>query len=151
MKNFVKLLCIIGSVWAAEHHAQQTAASTFEPAKALLKEYKSLYVINESDDSKIKMIIKNINNVLEDPRLKGKLHVELLAFGGGVELYKKTNPYEPLLIRLQNKGVVMVQCENTLKEKNISKNDLFDFVNYTPTANGEIILRQYEGWAIVKP
>lgn len=147
MKNFVKIVCIIGGIWATEYHAQQTAASTFEPARALLKEYKSLYVINESDENKIKIIIKNINNVLEDPRLKGKLQVELLAFGGGVEIYKKTNPYEPLLISLKNKGVVMVQCENTLKEKNISKNDLFDFVNYTPTANGEMILRQYEGWA----
>lgn len=151
MKNFVKLLSIVAMVWATKNYAQQSIASNFEPAKASLKEYKALYIINESDESKIKMTIKNINNVLEDPRLKGKLYVELLAFGGGVELYKKMNSYEPILSNLKNKGVVMVQCENTLKEKKISKSELFDFVNYTPTANGEIILRQYEGWAIVKP
>ncbi|WP_228374860.1 DsrE family protein [Chryseobacterium oranimense] len=52
---------------------------------------------------------------------------------------------------MQDKGVVMVQCENTLREKKIEKSELFEFVNYTPSGNGEMILRQDEGWAIVKP
>lgn len=123
----------------------------YSVAKANKKQYNALYVINESDENKIKAIIRNVGNALEDPRLKGKLQVELLAFGGGVEMFKKDNSYELLLTTLKDKGVIMVMCENTLKEKKISKSELFDFVNYTPSANGEIILRQYEGWAVVKP
>lgn len=151
MKKIAKFLCLMMAFITTKNYAQQSVTSKFEPAKATLSEYHALYVINESDENKIKAIIRNINNALEDPRLKGKLKVELLAFGAGVEMYKKMNAYEPLLITLKNKGVVMVQCENTLNEKKISKNELFDFVNYTPSANGEIIIREYEGWAIVKP
>lgn len=150
MKNLKKILFLATAFIAVKHLAQQTI-SEHPVAKATKKHYNALYVINESDENKIKAIIRNVGNALEDPRLKGKLEVELLAFGGGVEMFKKDNSYELALTALKNKGVVMVMCENTLKEKKIAKSELFDFVNYTPSANGEIILREYEGWAVVKP
>jgi hypothetical protein len=149
MKNLIKILTF--SVFLTGFMGFAQKAAVYEPAKSINKEYKALYVINEGDDQKIRIIIRNINNAMEDPRLKGKLKVELLAFGGGVEMFRKKNPYWELLTGLQDKGVVMVQCENTLREKKIEKSELFEFVNYTPSGNGEMILRQDEGWAIVKP
>ena len=128
----------------------ETGSSTFTPAAAPLQQYHALYVINESGP-KIKSIIGNITNVLKDPRLKGKLFIELLAFGDGIEMLLKANNYEALLQPLLDKGVVFVQCINTLTGRGISQEELYPFVQYVPSANGEIILRQYEGWAIVKP
>jgi intracellular sulfur oxidation DsrE/DsrF family protein len=124
---------------------------SFHGAEATLKGYKALYVLNQSDDKKIRGTIRNINNALEDPRLKGKLQIELVAFGDGVELYKKTNHYDTLLTGLQSKGVLLVQCENTLRERKISKEELWPFISYAPSGNGEIIIRQQEGWAVVHP
>jgi intracellular sulfur oxidation DsrE/DsrF family protein len=124
--------------------------SNFRPAAAALQQYHVLYVINESG-SKIKSIIGNITNVLKDPRLEGKLFIELLAFGDGIEMLLKANNYEELLKPLIDKGVVLVQCINTLTGRGISREELYPFVHYVPSANGEMILRQYEGWAIVKP
>ncbi|HJW16675.1 MAG TPA: DsrE family protein [Flavisolibacter sp.] len=125
--------------------------ASYNGAEATLKSYKALYVLNQSDDKKIRGTIRNINNALEDPRLKGKLQIELVAFGDGVELYKKTNHYDTLLTVLQGKGVLLVQCENTLRERKISKEELWPFISYTPSGNGEIIIRQQEGWAVVHP
>ncbi len=150
MKLLFKIITLSTLLIGASTFGQKTTLH-YEPAKAVEKQYKALYVIDEAQDEKIKMTIRNINNALDDPRLKGKLKVELLAFGAGVEMYKKTNPYEKLLSGLVDKGVVMVQCENTLRERKINKSELFDFVNYTPSGNGEIILREYEHWAVVKP
>ncbi|HUQ96941.1 MAG TPA: DsrE family protein [Chitinophagaceae bacterium] len=123
----------------------------FHGADATLKEYKALYVLNQSDDKKIRGLIRNVNNALEDPRLKGKLQVELVAFGDGVELYKKANRYDTLLLNLQNKGVLLAQCENTIRERNISKEELWPFISYVPSGNGEIIIRQQQGWSVVHP
>ncbi len=131
--------------------AQKAAVKTFPAAEASFKEYKALYVLNESGDKKIRAVLRNINNALKDPRLIGKLQVELIAFGDGVELYKKANGYDTLLTALQNKGVLLVQCENTVQERKISKTELWPFLTYVPSGNGEIILRHYEGWAIVHP
>lgn len=130
---------------------KQHSKSVFHGATASLKEYHALYILNQSDDKKIKAIIRNINNALEDPRLKGKLKVELVAFGEGVEIFKKSNHYDTLLISLKNKGVLLAECENTLRERKISKDELWDFISFVPSGNGEIIIRQYQGWAMVHP
>ena len=130
---------------------KQNSGPVFHGATASLKEYKALYILNQSDDKKIKAIVRNINNALEDPRLKGKLKIELVAFGQGVEIFKRSNHYDTLLMSLKNKGVLLAECENTLTEKKISKDELWDFISYVPSGNGEIIIRQYQGWAVVHP
>ena len=151
MKKLQALLIAVLCFMSISIFAQQKPDTTFEPAKAYKKHYNALYILNEAEDKKIKGILRNINNVLSDPRLKGKLKIEVLAFSDGVEMYKKANSYQKLLVALKDKGVLFVQCSKTMEERKIDKNELFDFVNYVPTGNGEIILRQYEGWAIVHP
>jgi intracellular sulfur oxidation DsrE/DsrF family protein len=131
--------------------AQQTDPAAFTGATAKLKHYDALYILNSNDDRKIKGFLRNIDNALEDPRLKGKLHVELIAFGDGVAVYMKSGTYEDALKNLQAKGVVLAECSNTIRERKIDKNDLFPFISYVPSGNGEIIIRQYEGWAVVHP
>lgn len=123
----------------------------FRPAEAPLARYNALYILNQSDEKIIRGLIGNIVNVLNDPRLKDKLHIELVAFGDGIELYRESNGYGLLLLPLMKSGVVFLQCINTLTSRNISRDELHPFVQYVPSANGEIILRQYEGWATIKP
>lgn len=127
------------------------AATTFEAAAAQRDIYRALYVLNEGSDKKIKSLVQNILNVLKDPRLEGKLFIALLAFGDGIELFLLSNPYNTLLKNLADKGVVFLQCTNTLISRNISAAELHANVQLVPSANGEIILRQYEGWAVVHP
>ena len=114
-------------------------------------EYKALYISNQSDDKKIKSVLRNISNVLADPRLKGKLQVELIAFSDGVEIFKKANRYDTLLIYLQRKGVLLAQFGNTMRERKIDKEYLWPFGSYVLSGNGEIIIRHYQGWATIHP
>ncbi|CAL1521632.1 DsrE family protein [Chitinophaga sp. MM2321] len=113
--------------------------------------YKAVYQLNSDNDKVIRGTLRNIKNALEDPRLQNKLTIELVAHSGGVALYRKDHPYEELLQDLKARGVILVECENTLKEKKISKDELFPFVNYTPSGNGELIIKQQEGWSYVHP
>ncbi|MEO7486349.1 MAG: DsrE family protein [Ferruginibacter sp.] len=148
--SLMVLLFALGCSGTAFSQAK-TPVSEFHGATASLKQYKALYILNHGDQHQIKAVLRNINNALEDPRLKGKLKVELIAFGDGVEIYKKSNGYDTLLLGLKNKGVILAQCENTIRERKISKGDLWPFIAYVPSGNGEIIIRQYQGWAIVHP
>lgn len=132
-------------------YSQSGKIEIFKSAEAPKSHYNALYVLNESDDKKIRGILRNINNVMNDPRLKGKLHIEVVAFSDGVEMYKKSNHYDTLLLPLKERGVVFAQCARTMEERRIEKSELYDFVHYVPSGNGEIILRQYQGWAVVHP
>lgn len=151
MKNYLLLAIAFVLLFCSKQAAAQTDPAAFTGAQPKLDHYDALYVLNSGDDKKIHGIIRNMNNVLEDPRLKGKLHIELIVFGDGVAVYMKSNSYEQALKDLKAKGVVMAECSNTVRERKIDKNDLFDFISYVPSANGEIILRHYEGWAVVHP
>ena len=79
------------------------------------------------------------------------MFVALLAFGDGIELFRLAKPYGPLLERLAGQGVAFVLCANTLSSREIGPAELHPSVQLVPSANGEIILRQYEGWAVVHP
>ncbi|MCX6216776.1 DsrE family protein [Spirosoma sp.] len=127
------------------------AQPDFHGVKATKSAYHVAYQLNTDDEAKIKATLKNIQNALDDPRLKGKLEVELVVHGGGVAALKKGSPFEQTLLDLQKQGVVLAQCENTLRERKISKDEMLPFIGYTPSGNGELIIRQQQGWAIMHP
>jgi len=127
------------------------APSGFYGAQANLKSYKALFILDDSNPKKMEAILHNIENSLDDPRLKGKLQVELIAFGAGVDLYKKINHMDTLLLPLLKRGVILAECENTMKMKKISRDELWPFVSYVPSGNGEIIIREAQGWVGIHP
>lgn len=147
MKKIGSLLIILMCLTSINAYSQQK----IKPAKVHKRHYNALYVLNEGDDKKIRGILRNIKNVLNDPRLKGKLQIEVIVFSDGAEMYKKSTNYQSLLVPLKEQGVLFAQCSKTMEERKIEKSELYEFVNYVPSGNGEIILRQYEGWAIVHP
>lgn len=150
MKRITILTVIFSLAFLGTVYAQQTTP-VFNGAIATLNSYNALYVLNSGDEKKISSTLRNINNALNDPRLKGKLQIELIVFGDAFTVYQKSGPYEDRLKELVQKGVILAQCENTLIQRKIEKSSLFPFVSFVPTANGEIIIRHYEGWAIVHP
>ncbi|MCW3462251.1 DsrE family protein [Chitinophaga nivalis] len=139
MKKTLLLLCCCCILAAHQAISQQKT------------KYKAVYQLNSDDDKIIRGTLRNIKNALEDPRLQQKITIELVAHGGGVTVFKKDHPYEELLQDLKARGVILVECENTLKERNIKKEELFPFISYTPSGNGELIIRQQEGWSYVHP
>lgn len=143
-------LFLLGSFTTA--NAQQTKkAAAFHGAKAVKSDYKAIYQLDTDNDKVITATLRNMANALKDPRLGGKLQLELVAHGGGITVFLKKNKFGPLLKKLADQGVILAACENTLRSKNISPSELFPFVSYVPSGNGELIIRQQQGWAIIHP
>jgi len=150
------LLCVTGILFASTVAAQAKEDALqknkeFTGAKATLKEYHAIYQIDENNPDIFKKAIRNIINALNDPRLAGKVKIELIAYAGGTAINLKANNYGDQLKELIEKGVIVAQCHNSLVEQKISPDQIYDFVAIVPSGNGELILRQAEGWAIVKP
>lgn len=137
---------------AAQTQEELTKNASFQGAIAEKKVYHTIYQLDSNDPKTIEKAIRNINNALDDPRLKGKLTVELITFSGGTEAFlKSTSKYEEQFKKLIARGVIVAQCTNSLKERNLTKEQLFDFIGYVPSGNGELIIRAHQGWNIVKP
>lgn len=129
----------------------QKSTSGFHGAQATKAHYNAIYQLDVNDPKVMGRTLRNIENVLNDPRLKGKLTVELIAYAGGTNIYFKGNKYGKKLKELKDKGVILAQCNNTLHERHISKSRLYPFVSIVPSGNGELIIREAEGWSVVKP
>lgn len=151
MKKVFILLITFTALFFSQHAQSQTTPKAFTGAEATLDNYKALYELNSGDTKTITSTLRNINNALEDPRLKGKLEVELIAFGDGLAVYQKDNSFKKTLEALQDKGVILAACQNTIRERKIDTNNLFHFISFVPSGNGEIIIRQYQGWAVLHP
>lgn len=150
MKKFICLSLLFILALHITAQAQQPA-KIYNGAVATKKHYKAVFQLNSDDDKVIRSTVKNIENALNDARLKNKLKVELVVHGAGVAAFKKDSPYEPLMQELLQQGVILAQCLNTLKERNISKDALFPFLSFVPSGNGELIILQQQGWAYIHP
>lgn len=149
MKKYTFILLALAFAAFVKPAKAQTSKTEFTGAVPKLAHYDALYTLNSGDDTKIRTIFRSISHAMEDPRLKGKLKVELIVFSDGVAAFMKNSPYEAQWKELLDKGVILAQCNNTIVARNIKPTDLFPFVSLVPSGNGEIILRQYEGWAVV--
>jgi len=136
---------------AAQENPAIAHNKSYQGAQATKQHYQAIYQLDSNVPTTIEKAIRNINNVLQDPRLKGKIEIELVAFSGGTEAFLKNGKYETAFRDLIDKGVIVAQCLNSLRERNLKKEELYDFIAYVPSGNGELVIRSSEGWVIVKP
>ncbi|WP_205943632.1 DsrE family protein [Pedobacter cryophilus] len=123
----------------------------FNDAVSKKSKYKVVYQLNTDNAQVIESTLNNIGNSLADVTLKDKLKVELVVHGGGSVLFMKDHPYEKQLLALKEKGVIMVQCLNSMKKRKLTKEQMFPFIFYVESGNAELIIRQQQGWAYIHP
>lgn len=126
-------------------------AGPFAGAQATKDHYGVIFHIDEGGQATIKKTLTNVENLLNDPRLKGKVQVELIANSKGFAVYVKNNGFEEKLKELQKEGVILAQCSNTLRELHVDRKNLYSFVSIVPSGMGEITLREAQGWAYIHP
>ncbi|GAA4499536.1 hypothetical protein GCM10023172_18300 [Hymenobacter ginsengisoli] len=131
--------------------AMAAKAAQFTGTPATKAHYRAVYQLDSDDPKLISKTLHNMQNALNDPRLKGKLELELVVFSGGTVVFKKDQPYEADVLVLQRAGVILAQCQNSMNAYKLTKADMLPYISVVPTGNGELIIRQAEGWAIVHP
>lgn len=85
---------------------------------------------------------------------EGNYDIIVLANAKTVKFLDSTSEEEKeedKLISYQKRGVDFLACENALKERNIDPASLFACVSIVPSGVMEIIKKQNEGFAYIKP
>lgn len=131
--------------------AAAAPAREFHGARPKHARYRAIFQVDSDAPGLFKKTLNNVRNVLEDPRLKGRVDVELLANGRGYEIYKPGNGLEADLKVLAGRGVILAQCGNTLRELKLDAATLYPFIHVVPSAMGELVIRQGDGWAYIHP
>lgn len=155
MKKLFPLFILLFSLGACSQKTRPSAVEVenqkFEGAIAGRSNYFAIYQLDTDDPKVVDKAFRNINNALADRRLIGKLKLELVTFGDGTNVMLSGSPYEATLKSLLQRGLTIVQCNTSLVNRGISRNRLLPFIGVVPSGNGELIIRNAEGWAIIKP
>lgn len=113
---------------------------------------KSGVVVQVSDDSQATWnqalnVVRNIQAVYG----KDKVDVELVVFGNGAGLLKFDSPLANRIDDTLGNGAQVVMCENTMKAQKLTPADMHAKIGFVKAGVIEIIERQKQGWAVIRP
>ena len=108
--------------------------------------YSVIFHVDEM--TKWELTLKNVANLLEQTQLC----VEVLANSAAVSGYVSSqNPLIASMQQLDAQGVRFVACNNALKGLGIDRASLPEFIKVVPAGVLELVERQAEGFAYIKP
>lgn len=112
-------------------------------------DYSVIFHVDEME--KWVLTLKNVSNLLEQVDAKAA-HVEVLANSEAVRGYVlPQSAFAAAMRQLNRQGVLFVACNNALRGLGIDRTGLLPFVKVVPAGVLELVERQSEGYAYIKP
>jgi intracellular sulfur oxidation DsrE/DsrF family protein len=148
MKNCVLVIAVLalGTLMFRGWADAQEKGSRPEGTKML----KAVIHVNFADTERQKHGLKNISNILKEA--KAPSDIEVVCHGAGISLLvKEKSSHGDEVSRLMKAKVRFAACENTMKEKGISKEQLLPGVETVPSGAFEVIKKQQEGFGYFRP
>jgi uncharacterized protein len=113
-----------------------------------LDEHKIIIQLTSSDTNVHKMVVKQISNILAAAP-NSKIEVVCHASGINVLMTRQTKVH-PQIMDLTKKGVAFIACENTMRDKKITKEEIIPEAGYVKTGILEIVHKQEQGWSYIR-
>lgn len=97
-----------------------------------------------------KVAVHNAHN-LQQALLPRRARIEIIAFGPGLRMLLKTSPVAHALLLLHQSGVTIDACKRSVLREGLAPADISPIVHYIPSGIAEIVRREREGWAYIRP
>lgn len=108
-----------------------------------------LFQVSDEDPKKWNLTLNNARNIQAD--LKGKVEIEIVAYGPGIGILKADALVANRVIDAMATGIQVVACENTMTNQKITKEDMIGGIGYVQAGVVEIMRKQQAGWAYIRP
>jgi uncharacterized protein len=82
---------------------------------------------------------------------KDKVDVELVVFGNGAGMLQFDSPLANRIEDTLASGANVYMCENTMQGRKLTRKDMLPKIGYVKAGVIEIIEKQKQGWAVVRP
>lgn len=112
-----------------------------------MSNYRLLIHLHEKE--KWKMAINNSLNLLKDLN-DDHITIEVVANGAAVLSYIEDQDLLKEMDSMVEKGVIFTACQNSLNDRKIPIQSLPTTVVVVPSAVGELVKKQHEGYAYIK-
>ena len=128
-------------------HAQNMGATG---QKSSPKKHKLVIQVSDSDPAKWNLALNNAKNVQDDVGA-ANVDIEVVVYGPGIGMLKLESPSAARVAEAMKANVKVIACENTMRTLKLTKDDMQTAISYVPAGVTEIMTKQGEGWAYVRP
>ena len=138
----VAVLAAVGILSGTVSHAQAQPAAT-QRARVVIQ-------VSDSDQGKWNLALNNARNIQTDLGA-ANVDVEIVAYGPGIGMLKMDSPVGGRIDEATTAGVKVIACENTMKGQKLTRADMLNGIAYVPAGVVELMSRQQQGWAYIRP
>jgi intracellular sulfur oxidation DsrE/DsrF family protein len=124
-----------------------TASATAQP---MPQRNRVVIQVSDGDPAKWNLALNNARNLQTDLG-SNNVEIEIVAYGPGIGMLKLESPVANRIGEAKDAGVKVIACENTMKTQKLAREDMLNGIGYVGAGVVEIMQRQQEGWAYLRP
>lgn len=126
------------------------AASSVAIAQGSAQRNKVVIQVSDPDPAKWNLALNNARNLQADLGA-GNVDIEIVAYGPGIGMLKMDSPVGGRIDEASASGVKVVACEITMKGQKLTRTDMLNGIGYVPAGVVELMSKQQQGWAYIRP
>jgi uncharacterized protein len=138
----VTVLAAVGILCATVSHAHAQLAAT-QRARVVIQ-------VSDSDQGKWNLALNNAKNIQTDLGA-ANVDIEIVTYGPGIDMLKLDSPVGGRVSEATTAGVKVIACENTMRGQKLTRADMLNGIGYVPAGVVELMSRQQQGWAYIRP
>jgi intracellular sulfur oxidation DsrE/DsrF family protein len=119
-------------------------------AQAPAQKTRLVVQVSDNDAGKWNLALNNVANVQKDLGA-ANVEIEVVAYGPGIGMLKAGSPVGDRVANALKSGVQVVACENTMTAQKLEKKDMLPNIGYVGAGVVELMKRQQQGWAYIRP
>lgn len=114
------------------------------------KPNKVVLQVSDGDDKKWALALNNAYNVQNDLGAE-TVDLEIVVYGPGIGMLKSHSVVGERVASAMKAGLRIVACENTMTAQKLTKADMLPGIGYVPAGVVELMKKQQQGYAYIRP
>ena len=106
--------------------------------------------VSDADAGKWNLALNNAKNV-QQAYGADKVDVEIVTYGPGIGMLKLDSAIANRIDESKQAGIAIVACQNTMKNMKLTNDDMLPNTSYVPSGVVELMKKQSEGYAYIRP
>jgi hypothetical protein len=106
--------------------------------------------VSDAEPAKWNLALNNARNIQTDIGA-ANVDIEIVAYGPGIGMLKSDSVVGNRIEDAEKAGVRIVACENTMHGQKLTHADMLDSIGYVAAGVVELMQRQQQGWAYIRP
>lgn len=147
-----QFICVVfaAALASAGFSALTLAANPSTAEQPAAKRYRVVIQVSDGEPGSWGVALNNVRNIQNRVGEKNA-DIEIVAYGPGIDMLKSNSPVGGRIGETMATGVRVLACENTMQGRKLTRKNMLPKIGYVPAGVVELIAKQQEGWAYIRP